>query len=46
MKNKIAQLIYSVNGIDRNYIKFAYFMLIFAVALVHPCPADGGTGPI
>lgn len=46
MNNKLAQLIYVTNQIDRRYIQFAYFVLMLAALVVARAPSDGGTGPV
>lgn len=45
MKNKLAQLVYFVNQIDRRHLQFAYFALTVFAALIIQGPSDGGTGP-
>jgi len=46
MKNKLAQLVYIVNKIDRRHLQFAYFVLMFAVSIIMRRPSDGGSDPI
>ncbi len=45
MKNKLAQLVYFVNKIDRHHIQFAYFALMIVGFMFLQRPSDGGGGP-
>lgn len=45
MNNKLAQLVYLVNKIDRRHIQFASFVIVLLTAIVIQGPSDGGTGP-
>lgn len=44
MKNKLAQLYFVINNIDKRYIHLAYFALMLA-GFFAQAPIDGGTGP-
>lgn len=46
MNNKFAQLVSFVNKIDLRYVRLAYFVLMFTIAVIMRKPSDGGTGPI
>ena len=42
MKNKLAQLYFLVNNIDRRYLQLAYFTFTLAGFLFMQSPGDGG----
>ncbi len=46
MKSKLAQLVSSINQIDRRYVQMAGLFIMLAVALISQSPSDGGVGPI
>jgi hypothetical protein len=46
MNNKLAQFVSFINNIDLRYVRLAYFVLMFAFAILMKKPSDGGTGPI
>jgi len=45
MKNKVAQLAYFANQIDRRHIQFAYFLVMLFASFIMQKPTDGGTDP-
>lgn len=45
MKNKISQLAYFVNQIDRRHIQVAYFLVMMIASIIMKRPSDGGTDP-
>lgn len=46
MKNKLAQIAFYLNKIDRHQLQIVYFVLMLAVSVVLRSPADGGGEPI
>ena len=45
MKNKVSQLAFFVNQIDRRHIQFAYFLVMLVVSVIMQRPTDGGPDP-
>ena len=46
MKNKLAQFVNFISTIDPRYLRFAYFVLMFAVSIImRKLPSDGGSDP-
>jgi hypothetical protein len=44
MKNRLAQLYFYVNNIDRRYIQLAYFVFMLAMLFIQGSPEDGSGG--
>ena len=44
MKNKLTQVYFYFNNIDRRYIQFAYSVFMLAMFIAQGVPEDGSSG--
>jgi len=44
MKNKLAQVYFYFNNVDRQYIQLAYFVFMLAMLIIQGSPEDGSSG--